>query len=198
MPHAHRLPNALPLSALLMTLAATLALAVGCSSYKETGNSRAGEEGRMLSADAYATELTFKKRDPTLQQFFESAYGYAVFPEVTKGGAGIGGAHGDGVVYSQGQKIGYAELSQGSIGLQLGGQAYSQIIFFQDEATMTQFKRGNLEFAAQASAVAASAGAGANADYADGVAVFTTAERGLMFEAALGGQKFEYYPINRK
>ncbi|MEM6757178.1 MAG: YSC84-related protein [Planctomycetota bacterium] len=182
----------------LMTLLAALALAAGCSSYKQTGSSDPeAEKGRMLSADAYATELAFKKRDPTMSRFFESAYGYAVFPEVAKGGAGIGGAHGDGVVYEQGNKVGYAELSQGSIGFQLGGQVYSQIIFFKDKATLDKFKQGEFEFAAQASAVAASAGAGANADYSDGVAVFTTGERGLMFEAAIGGQKFAYYPINR-
>ncbi|MEM9253092.1 MAG: YSC84-related protein [Planctomycetota bacterium] len=181
----------------LLTLVAALALVAGCSSYKQTGSSDpAAERGRMLSADAYATELAFKKRDPTMQKFFESAYGYAVFPEVAKGGAGIGAAHGDGVVYEQGNKVGYAELSQGSIGFQLGGQVYSEIIFFQDQATLDKFKGGEFEFAAQASAVAASAGAGANADYADGVAVFTTGQRGLMFEASIGGQKFNFYPIN--
>lgn len=182
---------------LLFTLAlVALSAAVGCSSYKTDGKSDPAEKGRMLSADAYAAELAFRKRDPTLQRFFESAYGYALFPEVAKGGAGIGGAHGDGVVYEQGQRIGYAELSQGSIGFQLGGQVYSEIIFFEDKPTLDKFKRGEFEFAAQASAVAASAGAGANADYSNGVAVFTTGERGLMLEASIGGQKFAYYPIN--
>jgi lipid-binding SYLF domain-containing protein len=204
-PRCRLAPPTRPTPALALALALGVALllaltpAVGCSSYKSTGSAAAGDPrtdtGRMLSADAYATELAFKQRDPTLRRFFESAHGYAIFPEVTKGGAGLGGAHGDGVVYEQGQKVGYTELSQGSIGLQLGGQKYAQLIFFQDAATLDRFKRGGFAFAAQASAVAASNGAGANADYAHGVAVFTTAEQGLMFEAAVGGQRFEYYPI---
>lgn len=180
----HRLTALLALALLLTPLAA------GCSSYRSSTTD--AQRQADLIADAAAAQRDFLDRDPTLHTFFDAAYGYAVFPEITKGAAGIGAAHGRGVVYEQGRLVGRSNVSQGSLGAQLGGQSYAQLVFFQDETTMRHFKRGNLEFAAQASAVAASAGAAATADYADGVAVFSTAARGLMFEASIGGQKFSY------
>jgi lipid-binding SYLF domain-containing protein len=111
---------------------------------------------------------------------------------VGKGAVGVGGAYGKGVLYQGGRAIGYCDLSQASIGFQLGGQAYSEIIFFEDELSLQNFKSGTLEFAAQASAVAAASDASANADYDHGVAVFTLAGKGLMYEASIGGQKFTY------
>ena len=137
---------------------------------------------------------TFKKKDEGMSKFFESAHGYVVFPSVTKGGAVVGGAHGVGEVYEKGSLIGYAELSQGTFGLQLGGQVYSEIIFFENEATMANFKKGEVALAAQASAVAAKAGASADADYERGVLVFTIGKGGLMAEASVGGQGFKYWP----
>ncbi|CAB5146316.1 conserved hypothetical protein, secreted [Olavius algarvensis associated proteobacterium Delta 3] len=109
----------------------------------------------------------FKKVDPGMKAFFNKAYGYAVFPTVGKGAIGIGGAHGKGLVYRKGRVIGKTSLSQATIGFQLGGQA---------------------------SAVAAASGASANVDYAGGVAVFTMAKGGLMFEASIGGQRFTFKP----
>ena len=91
-----------------------------------------------------------------------------------------------------GELAGYSTLTQGTVGAQLGGQAYREVIFFVDEAAMSHFKQGNLEFSAQASAVAARAGASADADYTGGIAVFTIAKGGLMFEASIGGQKLSY------
>ncbi len=172
------------------------AMAVGCSNYKEGQ----GADGRRDSTkqysgdDAQATVREFRNADPSIGRFFDNAAGYAVFPEVVQGGAGIGAAHGEGAVYQNGRLIGYTELTGGSIGLQLGGQKFSEVIFFQDARALDNFKRGNLEFAAQASAVAASKGASANADYSNGVAVFTMPRGGLMFEASVGGQKFNYWP----
>lgn len=136
----------------------------------------------------------FKNRDPSMQVFFDRAHGYAVFPTVGKGGMGIGGAYGKGRVFRQGSSIGSVSLTQVTIGFQLGGQAYREIIFFRDKATLDDFISGNFEFSARASAVAATAGASADADYNDGVAVFTLARGGLMYEASIGGQKFKFTP----
>jgi lipid-binding SYLF domain-containing protein len=129
-----------------------------------------------------------------MKVFFEKAYGYAVFPTVAKAGMGIGGAYGKGKVYEKGTLIGTSSLTQLTIGFQLGGQAYSEIIFFKDKKALDDFKSGNFELGAQASAVAVTAGASADADYDKGVAIFTQAKGGLMYEASVGGQKFSFKP----
>lgn len=144
------------------------------------------------------TIANFKNTDPKLKLFFEKAYGYAVFPTVGKGGIWIGGAYGKGEVYKRGKLIGSSSLTQLTIGLQLGGQAYSEIIFFKDKKTLDQFTNGSFAFDAQASAVAVTAGASTNADYNKGVAVFTRAKGGLMYEASVGGQKFTFQPVTPK
>ncbi|MFQ5935457.1 MAG: YSC84-related protein [Acidiferrobacterales bacterium] len=143
------------------------------------------------SEDAIAA---FKKRDPSLKAFFKQAYGYVVFPKITKGGLIIGGAHGRGVVYRKGKTIGRASISQGTFGLQAGGKTYRQIIFFKDEAALKRLLNGSLEFAAQATANAVRTGAAAEANYRSGVAVFSMATGGAMAEVSIGGQKFEYTP----
>jgi lipid-binding SYLF domain-containing protein len=166
----------------------------GCSDYRKSEEAQTVREGRepVGSSD---TASRFRAEDPTIERFFDSAYGYVVFPEITKGAAGVGAAHGDGgVVYERGVVVGSAEVTQVTIGAQLGGQSYAEIVFFENEAAMRKFKENNLEFSANASAVAASSGAAAQADYSDGVAVFTMPNGGLMFEASIGGQKFKYYP----
>lgn len=147
--------------------------------------------------------------------YFKNSYGYAVFPTIGKGGIGIGGAYGEGRVYANGKYTGDASMVQLTIGFQLGGQAYSQIIFFEDKRAYDEFTGNNFEFGAQASAVAITAGASASAStaggasagasggkndattkgsYHKGMAVFTIAKGGLMYEATLGGQKFKYTP----
>ena len=150
-------------------------------------------------------------------KFFKSAYGYAVFPTIAKAGVGIGGAHGKGRVYEIGQHVGDTTVTQVSVGLQLGGQAYSQIIFFEDQRAFREFTSGNFEFGAEASAVAITAAAGAKAStagssagasggkhdaatvgkYYKGMATFTVAKGGLMYEASVGGQKFSYSPVKK-
>ena len=153
--------------------------------------------------------------------FIDDAYGYAVFPSIGKGGIGIGGAHGKGEVFVGGKKVGKTKMSQITYGLQLGGQVYSQMIFFRDERAFDDFTSGNFEFGAQATAVALTAGAqaststggggntssGTDADSSkvnasdkqydgrSGMAIFTIAKGGLMYEATLGGQKFKYEPL---
>jgi lipid-binding SYLF domain-containing protein len=164
-------------------------------------------------ADKYAATIdTFKKAE-AVKPFFDNCYGYAVFPTIGKGGVGIGGAYGSGRVYAQGVPTGTAKLFKGTIGFQWGGQAFSQMIFFEDKRAFEEFTGGNFEFDAGLSAVAITAGAqartgtegttaGASAgpatgtqvetSYRKGMAVFVHAKGGLMYEATIGGQKFSY------
>ncbi len=135
----------------------------------------------------------FLEKDPGMQRFFDRAYGYAVFPSIGKGGFGIGGATGKGEVFEQGESIGTARMTQVSIGFQWGGQAYSEIIFFEDEDALESFKDNKVKFSAQASVVAVDKGASADVAYEEGVAIFTLAKGGLMYEAAVGGQKFKFF-----
>ena len=133
-----------------------------------------------------------KDSDSKLNDWFDDAYGYVIFPSVYKGGIWIGGARGKGEVYEKGNFIGEARLTQASIGFQLGFQGYVEIIFFEKKANLINFKQSRFALSAQASAVAAAEGAAANAKYEHGVAVFTVAKGGLMYEASVGGQKFEF------
>lgn len=150
-------------------------------------------EGRAEIRNEAAVALAkAQAADPSLIPVIQSAAGYAVFPSVGKGAAGVGGAYGKGVVYDRGVQVGYCDLTQATIGFQLGGQAYTQIITFEDKRALETFKEGKFRFDAQATAVAVRSGAGANAKYTNGVAVFTMDEAGLMAEAAVGGQKFSY------
>ncbi|MDF0535037.1 lipid-binding SYLF domain-containing protein [Shewanella yunxiaonensis] len=168
--------------------------------------------GRAHAEDSYSDALTTFQKATETHKFFNTAYGYAIFPTVGKGGIGIGAAYGKGRVYRGGVYTGDSSLTQVSIGFQLGGQAYSEIIFFKDAKAYNDFTSGSFEFGAQASAVAInvganaqagtignSAGAGqhggsqtATASYINGMAVFTSAKGGLMFEAALAGQSFTF------
>ncbi|UCF19457.1 MAG: lipid-binding SYLF domain-containing protein [Gemmatimonadota bacterium] len=138
---------------------------------------------------------TMVEKDAGMKAWFDDAYGYVVFPNVGKGAVGVGAAHGNGLVYKSGDLVGKSELIQVTVGLQLGGQSFVEVIFFKDETAFNDFTRGNFEFAAQASAVALTAGASADLAYNKGVAVMTMTNAGLMYEAAIGGQKFKYQPI---
>ena len=141
----------------------------------------------------------FKKADPTLDKFFKSARGWAVFPTVGKGAIGIGGAGGSGILFEKGGKaVGKTSLTQVTVGLALGGQSFSEIIFFENDLALTKFKEGDFSLAAQVSAVAAASGAAAAAKYTQGVAVFTAGESGLMVEASVGGQGFGFTPFGAK
>jgi len=163
-------------------------------------------------ADEYSDTISVFKNAGESGSFFSTAYGYAVFPTIGKGGMVVGGAHGSGRVYEKGKVIGDSSMTQVSVGLQLGGQAYSEIIFFQDERALKEFTSGNFEFGADASVVAITAAASAKASstgssagasaskkeattvgkYSRGMATFTVAKGGLMYEAAIAGQKFSY------
>ncbi len=163
-------------------------------------------------ADEYQDTIKVFRNAGESGGFFGNSYGYAVFPTIGKGGIGVGGAYGKGRVYAAGKHVGDTSMGQVTIGFQFGGQAYSQIIFFQDKRAFDEFTSGNFEFGAQASAVAITAGASAQATtggssagasggkndattvgkYSGGMAVFTVAKGGLMYEASIGGQKFSY------
>jgi lipid-binding SYLF domain-containing protein len=168
---------------------------------------------KLAYADSYSHSIEVFKKSPAVQLFFENAYGYAVFPIVGKVGVGIGGAYGKGQVYRREQVTGTARLYKASIGFQLGGQVFSEIIFFEDNRAYDEFTSGNFEFDAAASAVAITAAVqtkvgtqgvtgGASAgpatgiqgytNYRKGTAVFVHTKGGLMFEAAIGGQKFSF------
>jgi lipid-binding SYLF domain-containing protein len=134
---------------------------------------------------------TFKENDPKVQSFIDKSSGYVVIPTVGKGGLGIGGARGKGLLYEGGNPTAVVTLTQLTIGFQAGGQAYSEFLFFEDDVALANFKRGNYELGAQASAVAVKAGASADANFIGGVAIFTQDKGGLMYEASVGGQKFK-------
>ena len=141
-------------------------------------------------ADAALTEML--QETPKLETFKSKSYAYAVFPKITKAGVGIGGAAGKGIVYRNHVTVGSSKLKQASIGLQLGGQQYSEVIFFENKEAFEHFTNGNLKFDGQASAVAITEGASVDIAYKNGVDVFTHTKGGLMFEASLGGQHFAY------
>lgn len=152
--------------------------------------SSAGDESEVARVIA-----KFKQKDPGMAAVFASAHGYAVFPTVGKGGIGIGGARGKGYVYQRGRLIGRTTLTQVTIGFQLGGQAYSEVVFLKTADALENFKAGRLKLDAQASAVALTARASADLAYRNGVAIVTMAKGGLMYEASVGGQKFSFRPV---
>jgi len=138
------------------------------------------------------TVAAFKKNDSGMEVYFSKTHGYIVYPSVGKAGIGIGGAYGSGVVFEAGKVIGTSSLTQVSYGFQLGGQVYSEIVFFKDGAAMNNFKKGEIELSAQVSAVAVTEGVSAKTDFKDGIAIFTMAKGGLMYEATVAGQKLSF------
>lgn len=137
---------------------------------------------------------SFKKKDPDIKKFFDEALGYVVYPNVGKAGFIVGGAHGNGLVYEKGARIGTSELKQASVGFQFGGQEFSEIVFFESEKALRDFKKSRFSVSAQISAVAAAEGAAKKAKYEQGVAIFVLPKTGVMVEASVGGQKLEYEP----
>jgi len=162
--------------------------------FTNSARAQSGKEKELIQ-DCDSAKAEFIQTDPSLSKFFASAAGYVIFPNVGKGAVGIGGASGNGIVYEKGRMIGKAKLSQVSVGFQLGGQAYRELIFFETQEALDRFKKNKVELSAQASAVAATAGASANAKYSDGVMIYTQQKGGLMYEASVGGQKFKFTKI---
>jgi lipid-binding SYLF domain-containing protein len=162
---------------------------VGCPTAPQTEAKK-----DALHSEVEATLNAAKATDPSLDDFLDKAHAYVVFPNVGKGGFIVGGAYGRGEVYEQGRMIGHADITQGSVGLQAGGQTFSQIIALENKAALDRFTSNRLELAANASAVALNTGVAATARYTDGVAVFTRSKGGLMAEASVGGQQFSFTP----
>lgn len=152
------------------------------------------KEAEELDAKAQEARAEMLEKDSDMSRFFDASVAHVIIPTVGKAGIGIGGARGKGVLYEGGEVTAIVTLTQLSFGFQWGGQAYSEFIFFKDDVALEDFKRGNYELGAQASAVAVTAGASADAEYSSGVAIFTQAKGGLMYEASVGGQKFKVEP----
>jgi lipid-binding SYLF domain-containing protein len=145
-----------------------------------------------LGTAATARLQQMRTADPALDALLQKGYGYAVFPSVDKGGLGVGGAYGRGVVYERGRPIGYSDMTQGTVGAQAGGQTFSELLVFETKAALDRFKAGQFGFTADASAVVLTSGAATQAHFVDGVAVVVQPLSGVMVEAAIGGQKFTY------
>ena len=170
--------------ALVVTIAGLLA---SCATAPATREDKAA-----LVAEATSRWQQMRVADPSLGALVQRGYGYALFPDVGKAGLGVGGAYGRGVVYERGQHIGYADLTQGTIGAQVGGQSFSELLVFEHKAALDRFKAGEFGFAAGASAVVLKSGVATNPNFVDGVAVVVEPIGGVMVEAAIGGQQFTY------
>jgi len=185
----------------LMMLGALLTLSIGAA-----------------HADQFADTIALFKNAGQSASFFENSYGYAVFPRIGQGGLVVGGARGSGRVFVQGKQVGTTTMTQVSVGFQAGGQAYSQIVFFQDRRAFDEFTSGNFGFSADVGAIAITSSASASANttatnaavsggkrdaataggYQRGIAVFTIARGGLMYQATVGGQRFSFRPLSAK
>ena len=173
------------LFAMLLTL--TLGLISGCQT---SPNTEAKKEAQDTEVQGTLKQMT--AQDPSLQDFLNKAYGYAVFPTVGKAGLVVGGSFGRGQVFEGGRMVGWADISQATVGAQIGGQSFSEIVAFESQTALEQFKANKLALTANVSAVILKSGAAASAKYQNGVAVFVKPIGGAMVEAAVGGQNFTY------
>ncbi len=184
--------NTLPRNPIAILIVLSLALAGNLNAaWNPLKNKKDKDTGTSVEVE---NALNRFKELKGLSIFFDKAQGYAVFPSIKKGGIGLGGAFGKGQVFQDNKVIGETSVKQVSIGFQLGGQAFSQIMFFKEKRDLERFTDGNFELGAAASAVLITAGVSADAAYNDGVAIFTVAKGGLMYEASVGGQKFSFKP----
>ncbi len=178
-------------SGMAVLLAAIGAIgAAGCA----TSPPATGAQRSALQEEAEAALEAMEAKDPSLAPIVKGAYGYAIFPSIAQGGLVVGGATGRGVAYQKGRMVGYVELNQASIGAQLGGQTFSELLVFEDPSAFAKLQSGDFTFGADASAVAITAGAGSTARFDDGVAAFVMPESGLMANLSLNGQKLDYTP----
>jgi lipid-binding SYLF domain-containing protein len=184
--------NLYPKASLLAAPAAILVLLGGCETAPRT------ESGReALTAQSGGVLGSFKATDSTLNDLLAKSVGYAIFPDVGKAGFIAGGAYGHGEVYEYGRLVGYADLSQGSVGLQIGVQSYDELILFLNQEQLNKFKSNQFAFSANVSAVAIKPGVAAAADHSKGVVVFVQPRGGLMAEASIGGQQFTYQTVDQ-
>jgi lipid-binding SYLF domain-containing protein len=152
------------------------------------------EDKAALVAEAATRLQQMTTEDPALGALVKRSYGYAMFPNVGKAGLGVGGAYGRGVAYERGQHIGYSDVTQGTVGVQVGAQSFSELLLFENKAALDRFKEGQFGLAADASAVVMKSGVATNANFVNGVAIVVSPIGGAMLEAAVGGQQFTYQP----
>lgn len=170
-------------------------LVAACSTgYDPASPERAGDPP-SANRRVQETVDAFLRADPGMKRFFDNAYGYAIFWKIGKGGLIAGGAHGDGLVYEQGRAVGKTALTQATLGAQIGGQTFREVIFFRDKGVLDNFRGGKTSWTAQASAVIAKDGAASTTDYRGGVAIFIMPIEGAMAEASVGGQQFTFEPL---
>jgi len=167
-------------------------MSTGCATAPKTP-----EQRQSLVSEADAAVQSMIAKDPSLRDFIADAQGYAIFPNIGKAGVGVGGASGRGVVYEEGRPVGYAQINQGSLGLQLGAQSYAELVVFKDRPALDRIKAGDFDLGADLSAIALKAGAGKTAQFEGGMAVFVQPKGGLMAEASVKGQKISYEPMDQ-
>jgi lipid-binding SYLF domain-containing protein len=172
---------------LFVAVIAAFTVGAGCAHAPDTP-----AESQAMQSEAEATLDTMIAQDPTLGDVLADSAGYVVFPRIGKGGALVGGAHGVGVVYENGRPVGYAELNQGSVGLQLGGKTFSELIVFKEQGALERLKADDFDLTASASAVALQSGAGRTADFQDGTEIFYLSRGGLMAGLDVAGQRITY------
>lgn len=170
----------------------TGAAIMGC----DTSTPNSASQKTALKDEAQATITRMEAQDSTLADRINNAYGYAVFPEVGQAAVGIGGSSGKGIVYKGGQRVGHVTLSQASLGPQVGGDTFAELIIFQDEHALNRLMNNSIEFGADANATFVKAGAAGAANFANGVQVYVMPKGGLMAGAAINGQKFHYSDWN--
>jgi lipid-binding SYLF domain-containing protein len=170
-------------------LALATGLLVGCTTAPLSPESRTA-----LLEHATLAMQDMNRMDPGVEALVRKGHGYALFPEVVKAGLGFGGGYGQGVVYEQGQHVGYADLTLGSVGAQIGGQTFSELIVFENKAALDRFKLSPVDFTAGVAAMILQNAAAVNATFVDGIAVVVRPITGAMAEATIGGQQFKYVP----
>ena len=175
-----------------LTYIATSLLTLCAVTFSSRALAQDSDKDKKLIDDSKAAKSAFVKADSLMHSLFDNSVGYVIFPNVGKGAIGVGGAAGNGILFEKGNPVGRASMKQVNVGFQFGGQAYREVIFFEDLSALDRFKQNKIEFGAQASAVAATAGAATNVKYTNGVMVFSQEKGGLMYEASIGGQKFNY------
>lgn len=168
------------------TILVAFTLMIGFSSFSQD------DDVKKIMADSQKAKTELMEKDPSIESFFDDSAGYVIFPNVGKGGFIVGAASGNGILYENGVAVGSADLKKLSVGLQAGGQAIIEVIFFKTQEALNSFKDGDFEFAAGVSAVVLKSGKAKGVKYKDGVAVFALPKAGLMAEASVGGQKFKY------
>jgi len=168
---------------------AALAMAGGC----ETNSPNSPAANTNLNGRTQTALQQMTAQDPHLQDMLNNSVGYVIFSDMGSAAVGIGGASGEGVLYQNGQQVGTVKVGQVSVGPQVGGESYSELIVFQNENSLNRLKNNSLEFGAEANATIIKAGADASTQFSNGMAIFVLPKGGLMAGANINGQKFTYY-----